>query len=140
MQFRVRRLAQGEVDHELIWLSASVSSVALAAAWLAIGFPWPVCIFHEVTGLPCVTCGMTRCAIQFFHGNFAAALKWNPLIFTLLCGVIAFDLYAFATLTMRVPRLRIHVSTKRANTFLRVSVISAIALNWIYLLLHWRNF
>lgn len=140
MQFRVRRLAQGEVDHELIWLSASVSSVILAAAWLAIGLPWPVCIFHELTGLPCVTCGMTRCAIQFFHGHFAGALKWNPLIFTLLCGVIAFDLYAFATLTMRVPRLRIHVSTKRANRFLRVSVISAIALNWIYLLLHWRNF
>jgi Protein of unknown function (DUF2752) len=140
MQFRVRRLAQGEVDHELIWLSASVSSVILAAAWLAIGLPWPVCIFHELTGLPCVTCGMTRCAIQFFHGQFAAALKWNPLIFTLLCGVIAFDLYAFATLTLRVPRLRIHVTTKRANTFLRVSVISAIALNWIYLLLHWHNF
>jgi Protein of unknown function (DUF2752) len=140
MQFRVRRLAQGEVDHELIWLSASVSSVILAAAWLAIGLPWPVCIFHELTGLPCVTCGMTRCAIQFFHGQFAAALKWNPLIFTLLCGVIAFDLYAFATLTLRVPRLRIHVSTKGANTFLRVSVISAIALNWIYLLLHWHNF
>jgi hypothetical protein len=140
MQFRVRRLAQGEVDHELIWLSASVSSVILAAAWLAIGLPWPVCIFHELTGLPCMTCGMTRCAIQFFHGQFAAALKWNPLIFTLLCGVIAFDLYAFATLTLRVPRLRIHVSTKGANTFLRVSVISAIALNWIYLLLHWHNF
>jgi Protein of unknown function (DUF2752) len=140
MQFRVRRLAQGEVDHELIWLSASVSSVILAAAWLAIGLPWPVCIFHELTGLPCMTCGMTRCAIQFFHGQFAAALKWNPLIFTLLCGVIAFDLYAFATLTLHVPRLRIHVSTKGANTFLRVSVISAIALNWIYLLLHWHNF
>jgi hypothetical protein len=140
MQFRVRRLAQGEVDHELIWLSASVSSVILAAAWLAIGLPWPVCIFHELTGLPCMTCGMTRCAIQFFHGHFSAALKWNPLIFALLCGVIAFDLYAFATLTMRVPRLRIHVSTKRANTFLRVSVMSAIALNWAYLLLHWHNF
>jgi hypothetical protein len=140
MQFRVRRLAPGEVDHELIWLSASVSAVALAAAWLAIGLPWPVCIFHEVTGLPCVTCGMTRCAVQFFHGHFGAALKWNPLIFTLLCGMIAFDLYAFATLSMRVPRLRIHSSTKRANTFLRVSVLSALALNWIYLLLHWRDF
>ena len=140
MQFRVRRLAQGEVDYELIWLSASVTSLALAAAWLAIGLPWPVCIFHQLTGLPCVTCGMTRCGIQFFHGHFAAALKWNPLIFTLLCGVVAYDLYAFAALTMRGPRLRIHVSTKRANTFLRVSVISAIALNWIYLLLHWRTF
>src|SRR5262249_13469491 len=140
MQFRVRRLAPGEVDHELIWLSASVSSVALAAAWLAIGLPWPVCVFHELTGLPCMTCGMTRCAIQFFHGHFAAALKWNPLIFTLLCGVIAFDLYAFATLATRAPRLRLSFFTERAKTLVRVSVILVFALNWAYLLLHWRNF
>jgi ribose/xylose/arabinose/galactoside ABC-type transport system permease subunit len=140
MQFRVRRLAPGEVDHELIWLSASVSSLALAASWLSIGLPWPVCIFHEVTGLPCVTCGMTRCAIQFFHGHFATALKWNPLIFTLLSGVIAFDLYALAALTTRVPRLRISFSTPRAKTFLRLSVILVFALNWIYLLSHWRDF
>jgi ribose/xylose/arabinose/galactoside ABC-type transport system permease subunit len=140
MQFRVRRLAPGEVDYELIWLSVSVSSVALAAAWLAIGLPWPVCIFHQLTGLPCVTCGMTRCAIQFFHGHFVTALKWNPLIFTLLCGVIAFDLYALATLTMRVPRFRIFFSTQQAKTFVRLSVILVFALNWTYLLSHWRDF
>src|SRR6266581_1443204 len=137
MQMTQRPLAPDEINHELLWLGVSLGSIALAVVWFALGLPWPVCIFHELTGLPCMTCGMTRCAIQFFHGHFAAALKWNPLIFALLCGVIAFDLYAFATLTMRVPRLRIHVSTKRANTFLRVSVMSAIALNWAYLLLHW---
>jgi hypothetical protein len=54
--------------------------------------------------------------------------------------MIAFDLYALATIMARTPRLRIHVSTVRAKTFLRVSVISALALNWIYLLVHWRNF
>ena len=140
MQVARRSLVPGETDHEFIWLTVSLGSLGIAAGWFALGLPWPHCVFHDLTGLPCVTCGMTRCAIQFFHGHFAAALKWNPLIFTLLCGVIAFDLYAFATLTMRVPRLRIHVSTKGANTFLRVSVISAIALNWIYLLLHWHNF
>jgi hypothetical protein len=53
---------------------------------------------------------------------------------------VAFDLYAFATLTMRAPRLRIHFSTQRAKMFVRVSVILAFALNWIYLLSHWRNF
>jgi hypothetical protein len=57
-----------------------------------------------------------------------------------LDGVIAFDVYALATVIARVPRLRIHLSTQRAEAFLRVSVISALALNWIYLLLHWRNF
>jgi len=140
MRFRVRRLATGEIDHELIWLSVSLVSLTLAAAWLAIGLPWPRCMFHEITGLPCVTCGMTRCGVQFFHGHFLAALKWNPLVFALFCGVMAYDLYAFATLTTRAPRLRISFSTQRAKTFVRVSVILAFVLNWIYLLSHWRDF
>jgi uncharacterized protein DUF2752 len=139
MRLRVSRLGPGEIDYELIWLSFSLASLTLAAAWLAVGLPWPVCIFHQLTGLPCMTCGMTRCAIQFFHGQFLAALKWNPLVFAALCGVMAFDLYAFATLTTRAPRLRLSFST-RAKTFVRVSVILAFALNWIYLLWHWRDF
>ena len=140
MRLPVLRVGKGQIDHELLWLSVSLVSFSIAAAWLAIGLPWPRCVFHELTGLPCVTCGMTRCAVQFFHGHFLDALKWNPLIFTALCGVMAFDLYAFATLTTRAPRLRISFSTRRAKTFARVSIILAFGLNWIYLLSHWRNF
>jgi len=139
MQICRREITAGEIDHELIWLSVSVSSLGVAAAWLALGLPWPHCPFHELTGLPCVTCGMTRCAIQFFHGHFLTALKWNPLVFTALWGVVAFDLYAFATLATRGPRLR--VALHRTETkYARRIVIGALALNWIYLLLHWRNF
>jgi len=83
---------------------------------------------------------MTRCGIQFFHGRFVAALQWNPLVFTVLCCLVAFNVYAFAALIARTPRLRINISTQRAKTFLRLSVISALALNWIYLLVHWRQF
>ena len=140
MRLRVRRLSPGEIDHELIWLSVSVASLGLAAAWLTIGLPWPRCMFHEITSLPCVTCGMTRCGIQFFHAHFLAALKWNPLVFTALCGLTAFDLYAFATLATRAPRLRICLYKQTAKTFARSAVVSALVLNWVYLLMHWRNF
>jgi hypothetical protein len=140
MRLRVQRLAPGEIDHELVWLSVSLVALGLAAAWLRVGLPWPRCAFHEITGLPCITCGMTRCVIQFFHGHFLAALKWNPLVFTALCGLMAFDLYAFVTLAGRGPRLRICFDTPTAKTFVRIAVISALALNWVYLLTHWRNF
>jgi hypothetical protein len=139
MQVRGHHLNTGEIDHELIWLSVSIVSVIVAASWLALGLPWPVCVFHQLTGLPCVTCGMTRCAIQFFHGHFLAALKWNPLVFGLLCGVAAYDLYAFTSLATRAPRLRIAFGETQKK-YLRIIVISALALNWIYLLLHWRDF
>ncbi len=134
-----RQLNAGEIDHELIWLSVSLLSLSVAAVWLALGLPWPICVFHQLTGLPCVTCGMTRCAIQFFHGHFFAALKWNPLVFAFLCGVLAYDLYAFATLAMRGPRLRIAFGQVEKK-YARGVIVAALALNWFYLLSHWRDF
>src|SRR5438094_8255300 len=131
MRLRVRRVATGEIDHELIWLSVSLVSLTLAASWLAIGLPWPRCMFHEITGLPCVTCGMTRCAIQFFHGNFLAAWKWNPLVFASLCGVIVFDAYAFTVITARAPRVRVLFRDEIERKYARIIVMAALAINWI---------
>lgn len=139
MHLCARRLATTELDHELLWLSVSVSSVSLAGAWLAVGLPWPACVFHQLTGLPCLTCGMTRCAMQFFHGHFLAALKWNPLVFALLCGVIAFDVYALLVLVTRTPRLRI-ASCQAEKRYARAIIVLALALNWAYLIGHWRDF
>jgi hypothetical protein len=140
MQLCRRRLNPGETDHELIWLAVSLGSLTLATVWFSFGLPWPRCAFHDITGLPCVTCGMTRCGIQFFHAHFLAAFKWNPLVFTALCGLTAFDLYAFTALAIRGPRLRICFYNQTAKTFVRGAVIAALVLNWIYLLMHWRNF
>jgi hypothetical protein len=139
MQVVARRLQRGDIDHELIWLSVSVVSLTSAALWLALGLPWPVCVFHQLTGLPCLTCGMTRCGIEFFHGHFLAALKWNPLIFALLWGVIAFDLYALAAVALRRPRLRM-LFRKTEKKYARGVLVAALALNWFYLVSHWRDF
>src|SRR5205823_14708994 len=129
----------GETDRELLWIIVSDTSLAIATAWFAVGLPWPICMFHELAGLPCVTCGMTLCTIEFFHGHFSAAFKWNPLVFAFICSVIAFDLFAFATLAMRRPRLRIMFgqSDKRCA---RGVIVAALDVNGAYLLSHWRDF
>ena len=139
MQVLRRPLAPGETDHELIWLSISVASLGLAATWFAFGLPWPRCLFHDLTGRPCVTCGMTRSAIQFFHGHFLAAFQWNPLVFATLCGLSIFNAYAFVVLVTRAPRLRVALWTRAEKKYARIILISAFTLNWAYLLLHWRQ-
>ncbi len=139
MQLTRRRLAPDELDHELVWLSVSLGSLGLAATWLSLGLPWPQCAFHAITGHPCVTCGMTRSAIQFFHGHFFAAMRWNPLVFAALCGLSIFDAYAFSVLISRAPRWRIAQLTAAEKNLMRVLVLIVLALNWIYLLSHWRN-
>ena len=140
MQLTWRRLAEHETNHEILWLSVSLGSLAAASIWLALGLPWPICVFHDLTGLPCLTCGATRCTIAFFHGNFATAWLWNPLAFLALGGVALFDLYALTVLVFRAPRLRIVALTRRTRNFTRLAVVAALALNWIFLLSHWRNF
>lgn len=140
MRLIVRRLGPGELNHELIWLGVTVGSLACAALWLSFGLPWPNCVFHDLTGLPCLTCGATRSTIAFLHGNFVRAWLWNPIAFLALCGIALFDLYALSVLVMRARRLRIIFSNERAKRFTRFFVITALALNWIYLLSNWRSF
>jgi Protein of unknown function (DUF2752) len=140
MRLLWRRRFANEPDHELIWLAVSAASIAGGAAWLAMALPWPRCPFFAVTGLPCVTCGATRSAIAFLHGDFPSALRWNPLAFGAFCLLIAFDLYAAIVLVGRTPRLRIVDWTITEKNAARIVVISLLALNWIYLLAHRDRF
>src|SRR5205809_4106754 len=135
MQIVRRPLAPGETNHELLWLSVSSGGLALAATWLALKLPWPICLFHALTGHPCLACGATRSAVAFFHAQFFAALQWNPLVFLFYCALSIFNVYALAVIIMRAPRLRIVRLTPGERKFVRCSAVALLALNWAYLLL-----
>jgi len=62
----------------------------VAAAGLAAGILYwfdpaesrffPLCAFHELTGLYCPGCGTTRAFHHLLHGDLKAALSMNPLM------------------------------------------------------------
>jgi hypothetical protein len=130
-----RPIAPGETNHELIWLSVSSGGLVMAATWLALKLPWPICSFHAFTGHPCVTCGATRSAMAFFHAHFLTALQWNPLAFLCYCTLSLFNVYAFAVVVMRAPRLRVIQVTPCDRKFVRGFVLVLLALNWGYMLI-----
>jgi hypothetical protein len=37
------------------------------------------CMFKNLTGVPCPSCGVTRSILQLYHGQFAEAIMINPL-------------------------------------------------------------
>jgi hypothetical protein len=137
MQLCWRRVGSGETDWELLWLTVSVGGLAAATIWFALNLPWPRCLFLAITGHPCVTCGATRSAIEFFHGHLAAAWKWNPLVLGFLCAVSIFDVYAFTVLTLRLPRLRIAHLTQAEKNAAWSLIVALLVANWIWVLWHW---
>lgn len=50
---------------------------------------YPICFFHQVTGLDCPGCGGLRAMHQLLHGNFAAALRLNAIAVLLIPSSIA---------------------------------------------------
>lgn len=135
-----RRPPAAGFDHELVWLAVSAATLAAGAAWMWIGLGWPRCPFLAVTGWPCLTCGATRATTAFFRGDFGEAFSWNPLAFLALCGVVLFDLYAVVVLLGRSARLRMVDWTRTEKTVIRVAIVCALLLNWIYLLAHRGRF
>jgi hypothetical protein len=135
MQLSWRSFGGREVDHELLWLSISLGGLVVAASWLTLGLPWPVCWFHQLTGYPCATCGATRGAIALFHGDLLGALRWNPLAFVLYCCIALFDAYAFSVLVLRRRRLRATFNRSEKKIF-RGMAVAILMVNWAYLLNH----
>lgn len=132
MRIYWRRLRPGELDHELVWLLVTVTAAALGAAWFALHLPWPRCNFRALFGIPCFTCGSTRSAIELLQGDIGGAWNWNPLATTAMLAIAAFDVYAFAVLVGRAPRLRLDLGRAKWPIVLMLLVLAAT--NWAFLL------
>jgi Protein of unknown function (DUF2752) len=64
---------------------ATVAVVAVVLGALHISHrPATVCLFRELTGLPCPFCGGTTAAVHLGHGDVTGALRASPLAVGLL--------------------------------------------------------
>jgi Protein of unknown function (DUF2752) len=64
---------------------AAVAAVAVVVGALHIPHrPATLCLFRELTGLPCPFCGGTTAAVRLGHGNLLGALRASPLAVGLL--------------------------------------------------------
>lgn len=80
----------------------AVAGVAAAGAlyivicrWTGWGIP---CLFHRITGLYCPGCGVSRMLLSMATLDFAAAFRWNPLLFVLspfAAVYLLYGLYAY---------------------------------------------
>ena len=57
-----------------------------------IGLSIP-CLFHEITGLDCPGCGITRCLFALVSLDIKGAFEANPLVFIYLPFIVMYFLY-----------------------------------------------
>jgi len=129
----VRRPAfPGELDHELVWPLVFLGGAAFAWAWFQTGIQLPPCLFHELTGWPCLGCGGTRCARQLTELHFLEALKFHPGFFLTVLGGFLWTLYA-AAFWLRRDRLRLRLAADaRGEQVLRRLFIVGLVLHWAW--------
>lgn len=99
-------------------LFALCSAVLLASVLLPLpaqgailGLP-SICPFHNLTGLPCPGCGLTRAFVCCAHGQLLAALGYHPLGPALFGATLFFGLNALlGRETPRIPNRFLWLAT-----------------------------
>ncbi len=138
MVIRLQRWRDREFDHELVWSLVGLSCLIGGFVWLELfGPPRLACPVKTVTGLPCPSCGATRCALALARGDVGAALRLQPGLFALVALSCVYIPYALTVVIGRLPRVRVRLSS-RERLALRVAVPLAFVALWVFLVLDGR--
>ncbi|MGZ5393859.1 MAG: DUF2752 domain-containing protein, partial [Mycobacterium sp.] len=94
------------------------AALTTGAAFLATNDPgatgarYPGCVFHQMTGLWCPGCGLTRGTYELLHGHVGAALGYN--IFTpLALAAIVVAWFAWLRVSWGAAAIRLPQSSLR---------------------------
>ncbi|WP_158524860.1 DUF2752 domain-containing protein [Mesonia sp. K7] len=94
-----------------------------------------VCLFKNITDIPCPSCGSTRSILEILKGNFLEALYINPLGFLGFAVLIIIPLWLLFDVlqkkhTLYLVFLRLEKNIKK--TPIAIILILLIITNWIW--------
>ena len=88
-----------------------------------------LCLFRDITGVPCPTCGGTRMMVALGRGDVLAALQWNPL---LLVAMALGAVWLFVRIALR-RRIALTCSVPQRRALWIIAALLFVA-NWIWLI------
>jgi hypothetical protein len=95
-----------------------------------------VCIFHKITGYPCLSCGLSRSVDAFFTYDFIGMFYYNPLAVLFFGGLFFFSLFKLGEFILGF-KLNFNIS-KKAMVFTRITLLILIVANWLFLVVTGR--
>jgi Protein of unknown function (DUF2752) len=95
-----------------------------------------VCLFKEVTGLPCPSCGTTRSLLLLAHGRLRDSFMMNPFGMMLALALVIIPLWIIAdTISRSDSFYRRYVRMEHLlshNKLLATCAVAIVALNWLW--------
>ena len=122
-------------------LTKGKASVSVHVVWMFIilfvlaiykFMPPSFCLFHDLTGYPCLSCGATRAANALFEGDILGMIYYNPLIVLFCAGLFFFSLFKALEYIFKF-RINLRLDRSYALALRILTVISVIA-NWTFLI------
>jgi hypothetical protein len=94
-----------------------------------------VCLIKHTTNIPCPSCGSTRSIISLTKGNFAEALKINPLGY--IVAFIMFSAPIWMAIDMLTKRKTLFEFYQKIETYLKkpqyaIPLLLLVIINWIW--------
>lgn len=117
----------------LVSLALLLGLIAFASVALHYQLPLPACPLRETTGVPCPLCGSTRAFASLAGLDFLEALRLNPLVCLVACGLGALWLLALARVAGPMAWLQRRSGVGRSWQWL---LALALLLNSLYLCLY----
>jgi len=131
MRIHVQRRYPGEIPVGAL-VMLPLGFVPLGAwAMSVVDRPASGCLMKMLWDVPCMTCGGTRATMALLRGEVWTALTFQPLVilgYGLILGWGSVSLWAFLTKRSLVLEL-----SSKQDLGLKVLILSAPFLNWVYL-------
>jgi len=95
-----------------------------------------VCLFKEVTGIPCPSCGTTRSLIELMRGNVKEAFLINPFGLVMAFAILAIPLWIAADTVRRSDSFYrsygMMEQVLASNKWVSISAVMIVLLNWFW--------
>jgi hypothetical protein len=122
-----------DIEVAVALVGAAVLAVLLFLPLDSLAALMPGCRFHDLTGWPCATCGITRGIVALGNGDWSGALRCNPLLVGGLLLFLPGAVVAAVLWALRLPRPRVAIASRGARLAAGLAVVAAILLNWAFL-------
>jgi hypothetical protein len=132
MRMILQKRTHGQIEFGIIYGGIALLAVCVGRFVPVLTFA-PSCVFKDLTGVPCPTCGATRSVVHLAQGELSASFGLNPLVpLCFVIAVIAF-FYSLITLIFGIPRVGVILSDQEKN-MARSGTVALVLANWCYLI------